>query len=645
MIEGHWRAKGQKTLLLEKFVHTLYIFVIPSADLPNDCEYRTKIQIADRIFHFLLPTIDVQKAGGGPSEKRKAVTKEGAAKKGAKVSRGKGKGKGKGKTRVKVDGGEESSSLSEVSDSELGLSPLPPTPADLTAAEASSNAVKPSLSPAAAEAVPSPSLLGSNPSLPPLPGRSSSLPNHPVTTSNGSSRPSRSPLPRQASLRAHNSNSMGPPQRAASRNAIYAEGHNLPGQEPTPSPQPPPPPPTAEELELGRQRAAMIAQLFSGTGQGQGIGGKSPTVVTQASSRRPGTRSGKGKAVSNVVPARGKGPGKGKAPPPRPTQSGAGWGDEEDSDSDSDDDSDEEDSAMAEIEAALVRKTPVKGPSSRAPSPAPSVPASALPPAPPPPPTQAPTPPLLPSAAATKQPKRRASKQTTSASPALPSTSSLDSTSLPSLPPLPTSSHSLPLLPTTSNLLPQSSAASLDVTPNISQSASPSMRPATSPLPPLSTSTTALPLAPSSAFPPADVTIAPQIATASKTTKKKSKSKSTTGETSSKKKKKASAVAAATASIPVEGAPTEPAKPRPPPFTPAAHTPGTPWPTQAPADDLLAKPPYTYASLIAQALATSESRKLTINQITDFITSRWPYFKASESGWQVSSSSPSAHFA
>ncbi|GAA5880357.1 hypothetical protein JCM16303_003911 [Sporobolomyces ruberrimus] len=591
VIEGHWRAKGQKTLLLEK----------------------TKLQIADRIFHFLLPTIDVYRAEGSGGTKTGA--KRTGNGNGTTKTRTKGKGKGKGKTRVKVDDGADSSSLSEVSDSEFDLSPLPPANVDLVAMPSS---LPTNPSPAALGPSPSPSLLDPNPSLPPLPARSSSLPNH-NGASNGNHRPSRSPLPRHASLRAHNS--MAPPQRAASRNVNYTEFQNVASPRPTAEPELAP---TADELEIGRQRAEMIAQLLAGSGQG--IGGKSPSVTTQATSRRPGTRSGKGKASTSLPPPPGKGPGKGKAPPPR-THQANGWGTDDDSD-DSDDSSDDEDVETAEATAALVRKTPVKGPSSRAPSPT-AEPLSH--------PADIPVNPVEPSGMAMKQPKRRASNHAPPASPAASTTSNITSSSLP---PLPSSSTSLPLLPTSASSvsLPPPSFGPVEVKPDLARSqsqGSPAIPPA-----PLSASTTALPLAPPSAFKPA---VPHQVAPPTNVPAKKSKSKSTKGlgETAQKKKKSAAKGAVATpdpnAPIPVDGEPAaEPTKPRPTPYAPAPHPPGTPLPTRAPADNPFAKPPYTYASLIAQALATSDQHKLTMAQIYDFITSRWPYFKDSQSGWQNS---------
>lgn len=71
-------------------------------------------------------------------------------------------------------------------------------------------------------------------------------------------------------------------------------------------------------------------------------------------------------------------------------------------------------------------------------------------------------------------------------------------------------------------------------------------------------------------------------------------------------------------------------------FTPAVYPDGERPPEKAPEDDRFAKPPYTYASLIAQAVSSAEFSKLTLNGIYDWITARWPYFSDNQNGWQVS---------
>lgn len=50
----------------------------------------------------------------------------------------------------------------------------------------------------------------------------------------------------------------------------------------------------------------------------------------------------------------------------------------------------------------------------------------------------------------------------------------------------------------------------------------------------------------------------------------------------------------------------------------------------------VAKPPYSYASLIAQALLASPDHRLTLNQIYAWIMERYPYYQSENSGWQNS---------
>lgn len=50
----------------------------------------------------------------------------------------------------------------------------------------------------------------------------------------------------------------------------------------------------------------------------------------------------------------------------------------------------------------------------------------------------------------------------------------------------------------------------------------------------------------------------------------------------------------------------------------------------------VAKPPYSYASLIAQALLAAPLRRLTLNQIYSWIMDKYPYYRSENSGWQNS---------
>jgi hypothetical protein len=49
-----------------------------------------------------------------------------------------------------------------------------------------------------------------------------------------------------------------------------------------------------------------------------------------------------------------------------------------------------------------------------------------------------------------------------------------------------------------------------------------------------------------------------------------------------------------------------------------------------------AKPPYSYASLIAQAILASRVRKLTLGEIYQWIMDTYPYYQSENSGWQNS---------
>ena len=56
--------------------------------------------------------------------------------------------------------------------------------------------------------------------------------------------------------------------------------------------------------------------------------------------------------------------------------------------------------------------------------------------------------------------------------------------------------------------------------------------------------------------------------------------------------------------------------------------------SQEAAKDL--KPPYSYATMIGQAILASEEEKLTLNAIYQWIMDRYAFYRRSQSGWQVS---------
>jgi hypothetical protein len=47
------------------------------------------------------------------------------------------------------------------------------------------------------------------------------------------------------------------------------------------------------------------------------------------------------------------------------------------------------------------------------------------------------------------------------------------------------------------------------------------------------------------------------------------------------------------------------------------------------------KPPYSYATIIAHALLSSDERKLTLNDIYGWITKNYPFYSNDTQGWQV----------
>lgn len=56
--------------------------------------------------------------------------------------------------------------------------------------------------------------------------------------------------------------------------------------------------------------------------------------------------------------------------------------------------------------------------------------------------------------------------------------------------------------------------------------------------------------------------------------------------------------------------------------------------TREPRDD--AKPPYSYAQLIVQAVASAPDKQLTLSGIYSYITKHYPYYRTADKGWQNS---------
>jgi len=55
--------------------------------------------------------------------------------------------------------------------------------------------------------------------------------------------------------------------------------------------------------------------------------------------------------------------------------------------------------------------------------------------------------------------------------------------------------------------------------------------------------------------------------------------------------------------------------------------------SKSPRDEV--KPPYSYAQLIVQAIMSTVDKQLTLSGIYAYITHNYPYYKATDKGWQV----------
>lgn len=47
------------------------------------------------------------------------------------------------------------------------------------------------------------------------------------------------------------------------------------------------------------------------------------------------------------------------------------------------------------------------------------------------------------------------------------------------------------------------------------------------------------------------------------------------------------------------------------------------------------KPPYSYATLIAQAITSTDEKRMALHEIYNYITHHYPYYNMAQNGWQV----------
>ncbi|BGP24900.1 proteophosphoglycan ppg4 [Rhodotorula toruloides] len=605
VVEGHWRAKGE-TVVLTK---------------------RTRIQIAERIFHFVLPTIDVVTIEPNGAIEAMADPAQGEKKAAAGTSR----------TKASMSG------------SKAGLNAAA-TPSDVdvdvvpAAARAEQAQPRPTRQTRAPEPLAKPASTASihtSTSLPPLPSAANPHPS-PASSSQAkpagpssrppppgkmpagspapslappSARPAPPPTPTAASRRPVRSTAKKPlPQapKAASpaARASYLDLTSRANSEEM----------DAVSVEAARQRAAIIAQLLSG-GAGPVAIGKNSLVRAAAEAKR----AGKGKAPMRMA---GKGPGKGKGLiPPDRRPSDLDWSDDEDDDpfaSSNEDDSDDGDdgATTTEVEIVAAGQGGGKAVVKRSASVSTASASRAVPP--PPAPSKAPR---KVGKVPAKQPRQRRelplpSQPETTASPA------------PAMTDIPARSSGTPALLSTLPALPLISPSPAADTP----AALPALNllpplPPLNPFPSPAAPSTSLPTPPtliaSSKTSQPDPPIAPPPAKEAKSSKKKVKTEGTPAPVEASKPETSSAADKVN-----ERDAAAPTKPRSSPYAPAPLPPGVPPPDAAPADNRNAKPPYTYASLIAQAINSSPAKKLTLHEIYNWVTDKWPYFLDNQKGWQ-----------
>ncbi|KDE08905.1 hypothetical protein MVLG_01000 [Microbotryum lychnidis-dioicae p1A1 Lamole] len=630
LVDGQWKGKGERATL----------------------KHRTKVQIAERVFHFVLPAAEIASfLEVSPEKKKKKVTSKNRASGERAGSEGESEGR-------------SSSSLSDVSESDIELSPLLDIKTKLVEDATTSNT--------------SPSKIRLTLGL--GPGSRASTPDSSKGTTSMAPPPPRKLTP-SASPAAGGSSQL---TLATDLNAALGNLLALPPLPPLPDlptlptilapsvPEPSKPEPskpvpsilapstsaTSTPVSIAAHAPVPVLPIHltpvpstsaaTGSGAGGGLGkgtgrGKGGKGVTGGKGGKGG-KSGMVSMHMGSVGGKGKGMGKTKFPHGLVR---ADAGSDSSSDSDSDDDSDEDDNTTAIAGASsddersgllhvgkgagkmpVPRKAPRKhGKTTTEPAP------TALK--------------QLTPLTSTPAPISNASTANATSLPTLPDPSLFASLpDLPALPSLPGEVHNatagktlaqLPT-PTTSN----GSAAPVRVpTPTPAPAPAPAPAPSSVRTPALNTSAgpATSPAAavdstsdPSLVRPPTGGAIDSASATAN--------SSAPPPPFVPKPPTPAYVAAAADPSIPTSRLPHTPAPilkapPRHAPFQPAPMPEGDP-PHEAPAHDRNMKPPYTYGSLIAQAVSESEHKKMTMSQVYDWIDRRWPFFRDNQPGWQNS---------
>ncbi|SCV71947.1 BQ2448_4641 [Microbotryum intermedium] len=576
VVDGQWKGKGERTTL----------------------KHRTKVQIAERVFHFVLPATDTALSLDTSPEKRKKKT---ASKNRAAGERAGSDGESEGRS---------SSSLSDVSESDIELSPFLDTKAQLADEAIASNA--------------SPSKIRLTLSL--GPGSGASTPDSKSATGMAP-QPPRPPTPSASPI---SSSSQLTLATTSDINAALGDLSALPPLPPLPSIPVPSTPVPSTPVACGSGGGGGLGKGLGKEGKGA-TGGKG----LKGSKDNKGGKGGMG-SMGAMGGKGGKDKGMGKTIISGKTKFPHGLvradaGSDSSSDSDSDDDSDEDGNTTAiagasSDEDGLAVPHLGKGPG-KMPQKAPRKQRKTT---------------TEPAAIALKQltpsastfaPVSEPSTSTAAALPTLPDASLFASLpDLPALPPLPGEAQNATAGKKVAQLPSQNGSPAPAPTPASAPAPTPapasnaSKAPATSPAaavatpaglplvhPPSGGATDSASVTDAAAPPPPFVPKPPSAAYVAA----------------------AADVTIPTSRLPHTPAPILKAPLRHAPFQPAPMPEGDP-PHEAPPQDRNMRPPYTYGSLIAQAVSESEHNKMTMAQVYEWIDRRWPFFRENQPGWQNS---------